>query len=157
MDDLSKLRRRRAGRACLFLACIALALAPAPRRAYGEDSFVIIVHANNPVQALSLKQIARLFLKQHQWPDGTKAAPVNLSLLLPASEGFSRSVHGKPAAAISSYWQKMIFAGREVPPPEKASPEEVMKYVRSRRGAIGYVPTGVALDPGVKALAWTNH
>jgi ABC-type phosphate transport system substrate-binding protein len=43
-----------------------------------------------------------------------------------------------------------------VPPPEKASPTEVLAYVRANPGGIGYVPAGTALPDGVKALKVTQ-
>ena len=51
-----------------------------------------------------------------------------------------------------AYWQKMIFSGREVPPPEKTSSAEVVAYVRANRGAIGYVAADAALGAGVRVL-----
>ena len=53
---------------------------------------------------------------------------------------------------MKSYWQKMIFSGRDVPPPEKGSPDEVVAFVRSHGGGIGYVPAGTVLGAGVKVL-----
>jgi hypothetical protein len=146
-------RTPRRGRAVQYLVCLLVGLALAPRDAIAESSFLLIVNDANPVAQLRAKEVAALFLKETtKWPDGTRAAPVNLSEGSPLREGFSRRVHREGTAGIKAYWQKMIFSGRDVPPPEKASPVEVVTYVRSKRGAIGYVPVGTSLGPGVKKI-----
>jgi ABC-type phosphate transport system substrate-binding protein len=133
---------------------VALGVALA-RPAVAAGSFVVIVNAANPASHLDARQISDLFLKKvTTWPDGTKAAPVDLTDGAPARASFSQAIHHKSVPAVGVYWQKMIFSGREVPPPEKASPEEVVRFVKSRQGAIGYVPVGTELDPGVKVLAF---
>ena len=53
--------------------------------------------------------------------------------------------------AVRTYWQQMIFSGRELPPPELRSDEEVVGYVLRRPGAIGDVSAGADLH-GAKVL-----
>jgi ABC-type phosphate transport system substrate-binding protein len=67
-------------------------------------------------------------------------------------EAFSHQIHGKGTAAIKAYWEKMIFSGRDVPPPEKASSGEVAAYVRANSGGIGYVAESAARGDGIKVL-----
>jgi ABC-type phosphate transport system substrate-binding protein len=132
---------------------VALAAAPAARRAGAADSFVVVVNAGNPAVSLEAQTISDLFLKKSEaWPDGTKAAPVDLDENSSSRTSFSNRIHHKSTAAVKSYWQKMIFSGRDVPPPEKSSPDEVLAFVRSRRGGIGYVPASTVLGAGVKVL-----
>ena len=45
-----------------------------------------------------------------------------------------------------------MFAGRAVPPAERASDAEVLAYVRATPGAAGYVSADVVLDSGVRRL-----
>lgn len=75
--------------------------------------------------------------------------------LIPSSvarRDFTREVHGKDVSAIKSYWQKLIFSGRATPPSEMRSEQDVVDFVRGRKGAIGYVSAGTALGRGVKVL-----
>lgn len=142
----------RTGRILPLLLCLALGIALTVGRATA-DSFVLIVNANNPISALSGQEASDLFFKKAtNWSDGTKASPVDLNETASARESFSKRIHGKSTSAVKSYWQKMIFSGREIPPPEKASPDEVVAYVKAHRGGIGYVPSGTALGDGVKVL-----
>jgi hypothetical protein len=41
---------------------------------------------------------------------------------------------------------------RVLPPPTKASDEEVLAFVATQKGAIGYVGVGVEIPPDVKVL-----
>jgi ABC-type phosphate transport system substrate-binding protein len=142
---------RRIRRALPFFFGLALAVFSSPVPA--ADPFVVIVNAGNKISSLRVQEIADYFLKRTTaWPDGTQAAPVDLADPSPVRESFSERIHHKSAAAVRAYWQKMIFSGRDVPPPEKATPDEVVAFVRSHPGAIGYVPAGTALGSGVKVL-----
>ena len=68
-----------------------------------------------------------------------KYYPVDLNESSKTRENFTKEIHGKKVSAIKAYWQKQIFTGRGVPPPEKSSDKEVLEYVEKNEGAIGYI------------------
>ncbi len=134
-------------RKLLLLLALAAALPAA-----AEEPFKIVVNPANVAAALPRAQVSLLFLKKvTRWPDGRPVQPAE-----PADERlrerFHRDVHGKSLAAVQSYWNQLIFSGREVPPVEKATAEEVVAFVRANAGAIGVVPAGEA-TAGVKVIA----
>ena len=51
-----------------------------------------------------------------------------------------------------SYWQQVIFSGRDVPPPELSGDGSVLEDVKIHAGAVGYV-SGGASTAGAKVLA----
>jgi ABC-type phosphate transport system substrate-binding protein len=111
--------------------------------------------ANNSVSTttLSKKQVGDLFLKKTaKWDSGAAVVPVDQIDASTAREAFSKAVHGKTAAAVKSYWNQQIFSGRDVPPVEKRTDNEVLSFVRSTPGAIGYVSDGTPTD-GVRVIA----
>lgn len=123
------------------------------RPAGGAEEFVVIVNAANPVASVGNAQLSSLFLKKlTQWGGGLPAVPVDLGPESPVRASFSQQIHHKGTAAVKAYWQQMIFSGREVPPPEKASAREVVAFVSANRGGVGYVPAGTALGSGVKTV-----
>ena len=130
------------------LACLALAAAlPA-----AADDFKVVVHPENPAGEVTASQLSRLFLKKAlRWEDGTAAQPVE-----PATprlrEQFALTVHDRSVNAVRAYWNQMIFSGRDVPPIEKPGDAEVIAYVRTNRGAVGYVSAGADVA-GLKVLA----
>ena len=97
-----------------------------------------------------------MFLKKvKRWSDTDKTPvePVDQAQDSSVREAFTQAIHiNKDLFAIKSYWQRMIFSGRMAPPPELRTDDEVLAFVRSRRGAIGYVRRGIELGEGVKAL-----
>jgi ABC-type phosphate transport system substrate-binding protein len=133
----------------LALAGLALAV----HRTAAAEPFLVIVHASNSISAMSAEDLSKAFTKKtSRWSNGEEMLPVDLRDPSAVRESFSRLVHQKSSAAVKAYWQKMIFSGREVPPPEKATSAEVVAFVRANRGAVGYVAADAALGSGVKVI-----
>jgi ABC-type phosphate transport system substrate-binding protein len=147
-------RRRLEGRTVPVLAaCLGLALGLGAGPAVAQEAVVVIAHQDAPVSRLRRQEVSDLFLKKAAvWKDGTQAVPVDFTETAPARAQFSTAIHRRSVAAVEAYWQKMIFSGREVPPTEKLSAAEVVAFVRSHPGALGYVPAGTPLGPGVKVV-----
>ena len=115
-------------------------------------SYKVIVNNAVNVNSLSKKEISDLFMKRTpKWSNGTPVVPVDQSDRSAVRDEFSKTIHGKPTAAVKSYWQQQIFSGRDVPPVEKTSDAEVLALVRSNPGAIGYVDAA-ADTGGVRVL-----
>jgi hypothetical protein len=135
----------------LAVGFIAACLIATPKVASGQ-SFVVIVNAQSGVKALSAKAISDIFLKRTRDLGGAAAQPVDLSESNPARQDFSKTVLGRPAPAVVSYWRQQVFAGREVPPPEKSAVADVVEMVAGSAGGIAYVPAGTALPASVKKI-----
>ena len=130
---------------CLVAAGVALAQE-------GTPGFRVIVHADNSTPTATRADVSRLMLKKStRWDDGTDAYPVDLAPGSPVREAFTELVHGRSTEIILSYWQRQVFSGRAMPPPTVGSDEEVVAYVRSHRGGIGYVSPAIRLE-GVREL-----
>jgi ABC-type phosphate transport system substrate-binding protein len=140
-------------RTLTLLAAIAVAWLCAGTRNATAADFKIVVHASNPTANLSAAQLARLFLKKDtRWEGGEAVDPVDQSAKSTVRAAFSTDVHRKDVGSIKSYWQQQIFSGRGTPPPEMSSDAEVLAFVRSHAGAIGYVSSAAAVGEGVKVV-----
>jgi ABC-type phosphate transport system substrate-binding protein len=118
----------------------------------GKADFVVITHPSNTVSAISQENLSRIFLKKiTRWQDGTHATAVDQVRGAAARESFSKAVHNRSVEAIYSYWQNMIFSGRDTPPVELASDADVVAYVLGNPGSVGYVTRGALLH-GAKEL-----
>lgn len=116
--------------------------------------YVVIVNGGSSVESISKGDLSKIFQKKSRnLPDGTSAVPVDLDKSSSVREAFSQEVHGRGVNAIEAYWQQQIFAGKDVPPETKGSDAEVMAFVSSTPGAIGYVSAGASLGSGVKRVA----
>jgi ABC-type phosphate transport system substrate-binding protein len=102
---------------------------------------------------MSRDQLADVFLKKiTRWPNGETIRPVDLRTTSAARKDLTERVLRKSIAAVRSYWQQLIFSGRNIPPPQLDSDAAVVAFVARNRGAIGYVSSEVKLD-GVKVVA----
>jgi ABC-type phosphate transport system substrate-binding protein len=142
-----------AGPALALLAYVAVPPVPAVAQ---ESGFVVIVNAANPVVSLSRQQLADIFMRRTtQWPGGYgDVHPVDQPAVASVRDAFSRTVHGKPAAAVASYWGQQVFSGRSVPPPQRPHDRGVVAFVHGDATAIGYVAPGSA-PPDVKVVRVT--
>jgi ABC-type phosphate transport system substrate-binding protein len=132
------------------LTIVAIALSAATLAQAG--SFKIIANSSVRASSVSKKTASDMFMKRAgKWDDGSTVVPVDQADVTSVRDDFSRAIHGKPTAAVKSYWNQQIFSGREVPPVEKGSDADVLAFVRSTPGAIGYISDTAAAD-GVHVL-----
>lgn len=125
-------------------------LLPAPGQ--GAADFQVVAHRGVPESSLTRAELSDIFLlRTLSWSDGTPTKPVTQETRQ-VDEAFCREVHGRSVASVKKFWQRQIFTGRGTPPPERASDSEVLSYVRSTPGAIGYVSSRANLDSGVKQI-----
>jgi len=131
------------------VAAALLAIAPSAH----AQGFKVIVNSSVSDRTLSRSKLTRIFLKQDAtFPGGTPASPVDLAASSPIREAFSKAVLGRGAGPVKTYWQQQVFAGRSSPPPQKSSDAEVVAFVASTPGAIGYVASDVPLSGSVRQL-----
>ena len=124
---------------------------------HAQEPYQIVVNSANPTASLAKEKLAAYFLKKEtRWSDGTKVAVVDRAPGAAVRAAFSKSVLGKDVAAVKSYWQRLLFSGKETPPAELDSDREVMEFVAKSPGGIGYVSPGTDLGSGVKALRIGN-
>lgn len=143
----------------LLLGAVAAVLAsgPLPAPAAVPAGFRVVVHADNPAVEAPAGTVSKMFLKRlSRWDDGVQVEPVDQSESSAVRKAFSDAVHHKSVSAIKSFWQRMIFSGRDVPPSELGSDAEVLDFVRDHRGAIGYVAAEGELGDDVKELKVTE-
>jgi ABC-type phosphate transport system substrate-binding protein len=136
----------------------ALLLSPDDGRPLPRDlSFRVVVNKANPVSSLTRAQLSAIFMRRvRSWPDGTEIRPVDHRVEARVRERFSRAVHGKSVAYVMRYWQRLIFAGRGIPPPVVQSSEAVMELVHADRGAIGYVDAATPIAGDLKVIEVTK-
>jgi ABC-type phosphate transport system substrate-binding protein len=138
-----------------FLLFLMLAILAAPRfeaAAESVRSYRVIVHPKNPRTKLDRRFISDVFLKKRtRWSDDSVITPVDLGLKSSARAAFSTDILDRSVAAVRRYWTQLVFSGRGVPPAELASDADVVKYVSTHAGAIGYVSGSVDIT-GTKQI-----
>lgn len=110
--------------------------------AAGQQSagYKVIVHPNNPATALDRRFLTDAFLKKiTTWPSGDVIRPADLAPDSPVRRAFTHDVMNRSVESVKGYWQQRIFSGRDVPPPEFDTDDEVVQFVLKHEGGIGYV------------------
>lgn len=124
-----------------------------PLSSADAQDFKLIAHPSVAASDVPADAIAKIFTKQSKkLPDGSTVTPADLGKDSPVRAAFTKAIHGKSVAAIETFWQQQIFSGKEVPPASKSSDADMLAWVRSTPGAIGYVSAGAGTD-GVKVIA----
>jgi ABC-type phosphate transport system substrate-binding protein len=96
---------------------------------------------------MSKDLVRQAFLKQiTRWQDDENIRPADLFAKSVTRRQFSEKILGRSVEAVKSYWQQRVFSGRDIPPPEFATEDAVVEYVKQHPGAIGYVSKGVDLS-----------
>lgn len=116
------------------------------------QTYKVIVNPDNPVTSISKSELSDIFLKkQTKWESGASIIPIDLGDRNPARDSFSKEVHGMGIGEVKTFWQQASFAGEGNPPLERSSDSDVINFVKSYPGAIGYV-SAFADVSGVKEV-----
>ncbi len=115
--------------------------------------FRVIVNPQNQAASVDRRFLADAFLKKvSRWGDGEAVRPVDLGPDSAVRGRFSEDVLRRSVSAVKNYWQQLVFSGRDVPPPELDSDDQVVAYVLRFGGAVGYVSPAANVDR-VKVLS----
>jgi ABC-type phosphate transport system substrate-binding protein len=143
-------------RRALILALALGTAASASPSVSADVPFRVIVHPQVKGSQIPRAALSSIFLKQApRWGDGSPVQPIDQSVQSSVRKSFSADVLQQGIVAVQVYWQRKMSNG-VVPPPVKTSDEEVVAYVASTPGAIGYVSAATPLPDSVKAVEVTN-
>ena len=135
-----------------FLAALAVVVALPRAPAADSAGFQVIVHPSNPITVLDRRFVVDAFLKKvTRWPHDEVIRPADLESDSPVRRRFSEQLLKRSVAAVKTYWQQLVFSGRDVPPPELDGDWQVVRFVLKHPGAIGYVSAGASLE-GTKVV-----
>lgn len=137
------------------LAVLVVLVPGAVSASTAADEFVVIVHPSVVGSNIKRSDLAAVFLKKApRWGGGALAVPVDQSGASAVRKAFSEAVIQQPVTQVVQYWQKLMFTSSPLRPPSvKGSDADVIAFVAKTSGAVGYVPAGIPLPPGVKPLA----
>lgn len=114
--------------------------------------YQVVTHPSLGVDTISKRDLTRIFFKQRtRWSDGTNAKPIDQSMKNDVRALFSEGVLGRSLYEVESYWNAQVFSGKATPPRTAKSDAQVLDFVSSTPGAVGYV-TVDANTSGVQVL-----
>jgi ABC-type phosphate transport system substrate-binding protein len=114
-----------------------------------DDGQNIIIITNKSVPADSLKQedVKNIFIgKMTSWSNNEK---INFATLPNGDEihrAFLKKFVKRTPMQYSRYWKKQIFTGKGKTPKSFETEKDLLEYVATTKGAIGYITTGQISD-----------
>lgn len=100
---------------------------------------VVVVSASSSIASLTQGQVRQLFNGQLRKVSGETVKPLDLPNGSDTRDSFYQQVTGKSAEQMKSYWARMIFTGRGMPPREVSSEREMGMLLGSDPGFVGYL------------------
>jgi hypothetical protein len=117
-----------------------------------EADFVLVVNANNAVTTISRQDAELIFLSRKQsWSSGEKIA-VLINENPKIYDTFSYTVLKRSPRQYLIFRKKMLFRGQGMPLPTVQTDKEVIDFVATHAGGLGYV-SPEAVTPAVKVVA----
>jgi ABC-type phosphate transport system substrate-binding protein len=142
--------------ALLSVLVVAVLAAGAAPVVSADAHFRVIVHPQVKGGQIPRAALSSIFLKQvSKWGDGSAMLPVDQSVRSPVRSAFSNSVLQQGIVEVQVYWQRKMARG-QVPPPVKTSDEDIVAFVASTPGAIGYVSAETSLPDSVREVTVVN-
>jgi ABC-type phosphate transport system substrate-binding protein len=118
---------------CFFLT----AFQPKP-----GDEFAVIIHKDNPINTLTVSEAKLYYLRKlkKRWAEINKnIRPADRKTACPEQNAFYSKVLAMPAAEVEKYFTGKQLQSAERPPDKFTSDTEMINFVASEPGAIGYV------------------
>jgi ABC-type phosphate transport system substrate-binding protein len=129
----------------LFVAIAVVLVAPV-----AAADVQVIANPGVTVAGLTADELKDIFLGSKTTVGGSAVEPVFREAGAP-HEAFLKAYVGKSDVALRNYFKTLVFTGKGSRPKAFASDAEVLKYVASTKGAIGYV-SGSADTAGAKKI-----
>lgn len=123
-------------------------------RPVAAQELAVIVHPEVPVKTLSHDTLQDIFYyKKRTWDDGSPIWVAHQKPDTTAYEVFVREILHRSPESFESYRQRLIFSGR-IHPAQQLTRAEILEFVRTTPGAIGYVVVSDMADlDGVRPVA----
>lgn len=127
-----------------FISLVLALFVLSPLAAFAED-VIVICNKSVAINSITKDDMERIYLGQKNlWDGGGKIEPVMLQNEL--TDNFLTTYVGKNSTTFGNYWKKMLFSGKGNGPKQFTKPKEVVDYVASTQGAIGFVPSTTNSD-----------
>ncbi len=112
----------------------------------------VIANKGMGIDSITAKEVKKIWLGKSKSLGGTSVKLSDLPQGNTSRDHFYANVVNKNEKYLKVYWAKIVFAGKGAPPKSFASDADVVSWVASTPGAVGYVDNSVTND-SLKVLA----
>lgn len=122
-----------------------------------QADLVVVVNARSGMAVMTRNEVVNLFFgRSRQFFNGLEALPVDFTDGHPQRARFYQELVGRDIAQVDAYWSRQVFSGRMQPLPRVTSAEEVLRWVVSHPGGIGYLDSSM-VDARVRVVHELSH
>lgn len=132
----------------LLPLCVAV-LAAFAQQARADGGVVVIGHSG--LERIDPTTVQRIYTGRVVELGGVSVKPINVSAGSPTRQRFLHVFLNQDDENYIAYWTVRRYIGKGVPPKEVADTSEVIRYVQSTPGAIGYIDES-SVTPGLNIL-----
>lgn len=111
----------------------------------------IVVNPKVDLIHVNAKQVSKVYLGKSNRIDGVFVDPIDQHEGEIIRDKFYSSVINKTGSQLNSYWSKLIFTGKGMPPDRAANDDEVLDIVSDEPSRIGYIDVE-SVDDRVKVI-----
>ena len=118
-----------------------------------EKSIRIIANKDTPINSISINTLSEIYTgTKTKWDNGDK---IFIALLKkgPSHTAFTKEVVGIPHKELTRIWKKAIFTGVGTPPSIVNTETEMIAFVASTKGAIGYISSDTS-NENIKEISF---
>lgn len=113
---------------------------------------VFIVHADNPVQKLTVSELRDFYFKRkRRWTNGDSVRFMDRTAG-PLRDTFFKKYIGKSQSDVELFWIGQKLYSGDSAPLKESSDSSTMNFVSTLKGAIGYVSDKTVLRKNVKVV-----
>lgn len=116
------------------------------------NQLIIIANKSNPNTSISAKEAKTLYLKKikSKWPQSGEAiVPVSINGNNDVKNAFNDKVLGMSENDVNRHFVQLQYSSAAKPPAKVSSEADLIQYVASNPGAIGYALKGSTLPANV--------
>lgn len=117
-------------------------------------NYVVVANQKVKSDSISKSDLKDIFLgNQNYWDSSKERIRVaRLDDELEVTQEFVTEVVGTSVSQYLQHWRRKLFSGKGIPPKKFGSDKDVISYVESNEGAIGYVHKDSIKDANIKTL-----
>ncbi len=145
-------------KAALFVTAVTVMLLLSANVGFVSAVFAdtaVITNSSVATDSLQKADVKKIFLGQKtKWDDG-QAIKFVIMEKSDVHKEFIKTFTGKSTSQFKNYWKKQVFTGKGSFPLSLNTEKELIDFVASTEGAVGYISTA-SVKAGVKKIAITD-
>jgi hypothetical protein len=99
----------------------------------------IVVIGNSNVPKMDIQTVQKVYTGRFFSVDGVSVTPVSAKTGMPIRNRFLQDIMNQDEEKYTGYWTVRRYVGKGAPPNELGSTEEIINYVQSTPGGVGYI------------------